>query len=120
MAYMNAQTVKEIRTAIRGEFPTSKGWKFSVTRHHYSGVNVDILQGPVEFPKDYDQVNQYYFKDHYTAEQSAVLDRILKIIALVAGGNYDRNAGDVTADYADFNYFIHLTVGRWDHKYQLV
>ena len=46
MAYLSAEDTKKIRTALKTNF---KQFKFSVTRAHYTGVNITILSGPKDF-----------------------------------------------------------------------
>ena len=43
MAYISAEDVKHIRVALKKEFPQ---YKFSVTRDHHLGVNVNFMNGP--------------------------------------------------------------------------
>ena len=43
MAYINAQDVNHIRVALKKEFPQ---YKFSVTRDHHLGVNINFMKGP--------------------------------------------------------------------------
>ena len=46
MPYITSEQVKEIRQAIKVKFP---GFKFSIVKRHYSGVNVAVLKGPIDF-----------------------------------------------------------------------
>lgn len=34
-------------------------------------------------------------------------------------GNYNRNAGDMGADYPDWNFFVHILIGSYDKPYEL-
>ena len=43
MAYINAEDVNHIRVALKKEFPQ---YKFSVTRDHHLGVNINFMKGP--------------------------------------------------------------------------
>lgn len=45
MGYIETEKVAEIRKKVRAEFPA---FKISVTRDHYSTVNVRIMKGPVD------------------------------------------------------------------------
>ena len=43
MAFINAKDVNHIRVALKKEFPQ---YKFSVTRDHWLGVNINFMKGP--------------------------------------------------------------------------
>ena len=129
MAYISAEEVKKIRDKIKKEF---KNFKFSITKEHSMTVNVDILEGDIDFyecltekeyyenRKDrlYIQVNEYHIDKHFTGEAMKMLLRIKDIITSCKS-HYDRNFGDMGADYADFNYFYNISIGRWDKPYVL-
>jgi hypothetical protein len=34
-------------------------------------------------------------------------------------GNYNRSAGDMVADYPDWNFFVHILIGSYDKPYEL-
>lgn len=138
MAFIEKKRVAEVRAELKKTFP---GFKFSVTRVHYSKINIAIVAGPLDFfddnmrtdklyrgeesqkLSDYDKakkhttVNQYWIKDRWTGKAGEMLQKIADI-ALV--GNYNRNAGDLGADYADYNFFVDIAIGKWDKPYQLV
>ena len=114
MAYLSKEQVKEIRENIKKAFPN---FKFSINRHHYSGVNIHLMKGSINFGKEYQQVNQYYIKKHYTEEQAAILNKIYDVANQF--DSYDRNAGDMGADYGDMTYFINICIGKWDKPYIL-
>ena len=119
MAYISAEEVKKIREKIKKEF---KNFKFSITKEHSMTVNVDILEGDIDFyecltekeyyenRKDrlYIQVNEYHIDKHFTGEVMKMLLRIKHIITS-SKSHYDRNFGDMGADYADFNYFYNIS-----------
>ena len=114
MAYISVERVKEIRNTIKKEFPD---FKFSIRfKYHHSGLSVSIIQGPVDFGKSYEQVNHDYIDKHYADNEPArkVLKRIYDIIS---PGCYDRNAGDMGADYSDMTFFIDIEIGQWDKPY---
>jgi len=121
MAYISTEDVKAIRTEIKKVFPAKKGWKFSITKEHHSMVHIQIMESKVDLDPenkgDY-EVNHYYidetFKDNKVLRY--VFNRIDKIINSVKQFE-DRNAGDMSADYADCNFFYSITVGKWDKKF---
>ena len=122
MSYVSTEQVKEVRNLIKKVMPVKDGFKFSVTREHYSTVKVAIMKSPIEFPKGYDQVNHFYFNrsESYSAAAKGVLSVVMEQINKVMGSNTDRNAGDMSADYSDFNYHVNLHVGKWDKDCEFV
>jgi len=124
MAYISTEDVKEIRARIRKQFPSKDGWKISVRRENGTSVNVDILTAPIDFSIDgerYYQVNDFYIEEHYRdyPEIKEVLFFIKNTITDVKE-NWNRNANDPYADYADYNYFIHISVGQWDKPFRKI
>jgi hypothetical protein len=112
MPYIEVSKVAEIRNQLKQELPA---FKFSVTREHYSCLNVAIISGPLDFGLAYFQVNQYYIDEHYTAEIRKVLKKVNEI------ASKDERIICVDADYGSVpNYYIHISVGKWDKPYKLM
>ena len=130
MAYMSSETVKEIRKMVKAEFPARDGWKFSITNRDNSGVAIAVMQSPFDFMEyltedaavhyqvglemGYVQVNEFNIPDTWKGSARYLFTRLLEIVELVAGKNEDRNAGDVYADYSNWNYYVWLSIGKWD------
>ena len=55
MAYISTNEVKEVRKALKEKF--GKNIKFSVTRDHYTGISVSIMEGVMDFYGDKDTVS---------------------------------------------------------------
>ena len=53
MAYISVEQVAQIRKQIKNKFPAKKGWRFSITREHYTGINITIVNAPVNFLSGY-------------------------------------------------------------------
>ena len=123
MAYISAEDVKAIRQELKAQFPK---WKFAVRKGSGSlSVDVNILQGTAAFEgKDYAQVNQYWIKDHWKDEQDqAVLVKINEIMHNApgrAGGRVYFDESDAMTDYFHTAFYTHLSVGRWDKRYECV
>ena len=126
MAYMSAEKVKEIRQKIKKEFPE---YKFSVTRYHWFGVYVQILEGPADFYEDFQykenvgskenfnlQINEHHIDSNFEGVSRDVLSRIKEIIE-TSEKYYDRNAGDIGADYCDYTFYYTIEIGRYDKPY---
>ena len=121
MAYISVDDVKAIRTEIKKVFPAKNGWKFSITKEHSSTVHVNIMESKVDLDPenkgDY-MVNHYYIDDTYKDNDVLryVFNRIDKIINNVKKCE-NSNAGDLSADYANYNFFYNIAVGKWDKKF---
>jgi hypothetical protein len=121
MAYISTEEVKEIRTEINKLFPKKDGWKISITRSHSSSVNVSIMESKLDLDPenkgDYG-VNEYYINEHYN-EFPVLLETFNKIKDAINGVKQyeDRNAGDMSADYGDSNFFYNIAVGKWDKNF---
>ena len=114
MPYIETSKVAEMRKAIRRALPE---YEISVTKHHHSTVQVKIMRGPIVGA---DNVNVYWYKDHFGPEK---LDRpdVIKVVdtiiaeifkvekprTLVEDGDY----GNVPTFYYDVDF------GKWDEPY---
>ncbi|MGI9141668.1 MAG: LPD29 domain-containing protein [Fluviibacter sp.] len=124
MAYISAEDVKAIRQELKAAFPK---WKFSVRKGSGSlSVDVNILQGTAAFEgKDYQQVNQYWIKDHWKDEDDQkVLLQINEIMHNAPGRRDPSRAyfdeSDAMTDYFHTAFYTHLSIGQWDKKYTVV
>jgi len=118
MAYISTQTVKEIRQEIKKTLTAKDGFKLSITNEHYSTVRVSLRQVPKEMAinEDQTQINNYYLKNIECENTKTIFQIVDKIINRITGGNYDRNAGDLGADYSDCNFYKSYRVGEWNEK----
>lgn len=123
MAYISADDVKAIRTELKAAFPS---WKFGVRKGSGSlSVDVTILQGTAAFEgTTYQQVNQYWIKDHWKDENDClVLTQINEIMHNApgrAGGKIYFDESDAQTDYFHTAFYTHLSIGAWDKPYALV
>ena len=136
MAYINAEDVNHIRVALKKEFPQ---YKFSVTRDHHLGVNINFMKGPRfaeyeyfdrysgEMKKDnldgHHQINHFHLESFYGKENAEILEKI-HTISLTApaknGGKVWYNNSDAMIDYFDTAYYVHIEVGKWNKQYEVV
>lgn len=111
MPYITNEEMTEKRNAIKKAFPN---WKFSITRHNYSTIVVDILQAPIDLVNNSGNrnVNCFYIKETFTGEAKEAL---LKIHDIAANGKraltYDQDYGSVPTFYTDIN------IGKWDKPF---
>ena len=109
MGYLGADTVKVIREKLKKQFPD---YTLSVTRDDHSGVNVNIMSGPVDLGGDI-QINHYYPERIKNTDLRLMVEKILQTIHQVKTPEY-RETGDY-GNQPDF--YIHLRVGKWDRSY---
>jgi len=135
MAYITAEDVNHIRVALKKEFPQ---YKFSVTRDHWLGVNINFMKGPrfAEFETmdrtsgqwymdnldGYHQINHFHIKDFYGEENAKVLEKVSEIAHTapgLAGGKKYYNNNDIQSDYFDVAYYVSIGIGKWNKQYEI-
>lgn len=119
MAYIDTNTVKEIRTKINETFKKD-GFKFSVTRLHFTQVVVVCLKSPLMFSAANVSINDHYTDSIENENERVVFSIINKIINKITGGQIDRNAGDMGADYCDCNFYKCFSVGKWNQPCEFI
>lgn len=116
MAYVNKETAKNVRQALKKEFPNVK---FSVRKDGHIALNVTILKSDL-FDDGVDfSVNQYWIKhtDSYSDEQKAFLLKVDEIIR-VAGEHFDHS--DSMTDYFHCAFYYNINVGSFDKPHQKI
>ena len=61
----------------------------------------------------YDQVNPYWFQDHYDGKAKAFLTEAFK--ALKSADWYDES--DAMIDYFNIAYYVDINIGKWNAPY---
>ena len=120
MAYINKEQVKQIREALKKEFPEIK---FSVRKENYSSVHVTILKSPYNFsdlpnyrPDSATSVNHFRVPD-------CVHRRLFEKILMIIKTGSDRtwfDKSDSMTDYFHVAFYIHLYVGHWEKGYEMI
>ena len=135
MAYINAEDVNHIRVALKKEFPQ---YKFSVTRDHHLGVNINFMKGPRfaeyeyfdrysgEMKEDnldgHHQINHLHLASFYGKENAEILGKVSEIAHTapgLAGGKKYYNNNDIQSDYFDVAYYVSISVGKWNKDYEI-
>jgi hypothetical protein len=114
MAYMSSARAKEIRQKLRKEFPSSDGWKLSVTNDNYSSLNVRILEAPIDFKVKRQPVNHYWLKDNH-GHDPEVYEALKKMKDICMDGNWDNS--EPMVDYFDVGWYIDIQIGSWDKDF---
>lgn len=60
----------------------------------------------------YDQVNPYWYQDHYDGKAKAFLKEVLTVMN---DGNHDRS--DIQTDYFDVGWYVDINIGKWNKPY---
>jgi len=110
MAYISTKQVSEIRNDIKSLFKSSQGWRFSISRRHYSTVVINILSAPIELRDDpekwYDYVNCFYIENR----SNKIGANLLQLINDVANkNNWDKS--DIQTDYFNVGFYFSLSIG---------
>ena len=134
MAYMNQERKAKIAANLK---PILKkyGIKGSLRVRSHMAIVLTLKSGPIDFiansnrvcgsdhyqvsrgfrpnTSGYDQINPYWFQDHYDGLAKDFLTEAFK--ALKSAGWYDRS--DAQTDYFDTAYYYDINVGTWDKPY---
>lgn len=71
----------------------------------------------VRLEKGYMQVNHYYIKDDY--ELSEYGEKIMSDACALAD-SFNFGDSDSMIDYFHTNFYLHLSIGKWDKKFELL
>ena len=118
MPYITSETVKDKRNQIKKAFPK---FKFSITKEHYSGINVAILEAPFnmlteENIRGHEQVNHYCIERHYE-DYPKIKKVLMKIYDIMSEG---RRIISEDGDYGSIpNFYTNLSIGKWDKPFKI-
>ena len=133
MAYMNQEKKRYLAPGIK-KVLKKYGLRGSIGVRHYSGIVVNIWEGPIDFinnwkpntvsaernatVQNYIQVNEHWLDENYTG----IAQKCLKELSLAMNGckeiqNHDNC--DYYTDYFDVGWYTYINVGQWDKHYQL-
>lgn len=114
MGYISTEQVKAIREEVKKVLTAKDGFKFSISREHYYGVRIVLLQTPLEMDVKTRDINHYYLDRIECKNTRLVFELVQKAITRVMGENVNRNANDPGADYCDYDFYQTLKVGEWN------
>jgi len=126
--------IKDARAQLKKALPQ---WTFSLTQPHYGSFHLNLMSGPVEalLPSEgwkdggYAQLNHCSYMDTSRSieercrSNGAQLTReaftaIYMATQIVNAENWDES--DSMTDYFHCNYYLSVSVGKWDKPYQVV
>jgi hypothetical protein len=113
MPYITTETVAMIRKTIKKNFPNVK---FSITKEHYSGLNVKIMESTMDFnkcPKEgWEHLPERMWG--YNPESTEFLQKLEDIIQ----GCHAQKEVVYDGDYGSVpNYYLNIGIGKWDKPY---
>jgi hypothetical protein len=134
MAYMNQERKQKITKALKPILAKYKV-KGSLSVRNHSTIVLTLKSGAIDFignsnrvcgndfyqvqrgfkptTSGYDQVNPYWFQDHYDGDAKAFLTEAFK--ALKSADWYDES--DAMIDYFNIAYYVDVNIGKWNSPY---
>ena len=134
MAYMNQERKAKITKMLKPILAKYKV-KGSLSVRNHSTIVLTLKSGAIDFignsnrvcgndfyqvqrgfkptTSGYDQVNPYWFQDHYDGDAKAFLTEAFK--ALKSADWYDES--DAMTDYFNIAYYVDVNIGKWDAPY---
>ena len=136
MAYMNQERKQKITQALKPILAKYKV-KGSLSVRNHSTIVLTLKSGAIDFignsnrvcgndfyqvqrgfkptTSGYDQVNPYWFQDHYDGDAKAFLTEAFN--ALKSADWYDES--NAMIDYFNTAYYVDVNIGKWDKPYIL-
>ena len=134
MAYMNQERKAKITKMLKPILAKYKV-KGSLSVRNHSTIVLTLKSGAIDFignsnkvcgndfyqvqrgfkptTSGYDQVNPYWFQDHYDGDAKAFLTEAFK--ALKSADWYDES--DAMIDYFNIAYYVDVNIGKWNAPY---
>ncbi len=134
MAYMNQERKAKITKMLKPILAKYKV-KGSLSVRNHSTIVLTLKSGAIDFignsnrvcgndfyqvqrgfkPTNtgYDQVNPYWFQDHYDGDAKAFLTEAFK--ALKSADWYDES--NAMIDYFNIAYYVDINIGKWNSPY---
>ena len=136
MAYMNQERKQKIAKTLKPILAKYKV-KGSLSVRNHMSIVLTLKSGAIDFignsnrvcgndfyqvqrgfkptTSGYDQVNPYWFQDHYDGKAKAFLTEAFK--ALKSADWYDES--NAMIDYFNIAYYVDINIGKWDKPYIL-
>ena len=136
MAYINQAAKAKITAALK-PILAKYGVKGSLSIRNHSTIVLTLKSGRIDFignsnrvcgashyqvsrgftpnTSGYEQVNTYWYQDHYDGEAKAFIKEAIQ--ALKSANWYDES--DIQTDYFNTAYYIDINIGKWDKPYVL-
>ena len=126
MAYVSKELKAKVSPNIKAILK-KYNVKGSLAVRNYSTLVLTIKSGNIDFINNFNdanlnartsdgyiQVNEYWFKDHFTGN---AVEFFGEIVAAMKGDSWYNNS-EPQVDYYDISHYININVGKWDTPYQ--
>ena len=120
--HYNGQSVKEVTEIIRDWLKkTYPGYKFSLTRWHYSSIVIKLLEADFEAfidkSKRGKQLNVYWLH-----EDKELTDRAREVMVNIRdfANSYNFDDSDMMTDYFHVHFYLNIEIGSDSKPYKIV
>ena len=113
MAYMNQEKKAIIAKALKPVL-AKYGMKGTLSVRNHMAIVLNLKSGKINF-EGREQVNPYWFHEHYTGKAKAFLTEAFA--ALKSAGWYDNS--DPMTDYFNTAYYYDINIGKWNKPYEV-
>jgi len=112
VAYMNQERKAKIAANLK---PVLKkyGVKGTLSVRDHMVIVLTLKSGKINFGSTRDQVNTYWFHEHYEGKAKKFLTEAMR--ALKGADWYDNTQAEI--DYFDTAYYIDINIGKWNKPY---
>jgi len=114
MAYMNSEKKAIIASNLK---PVLKkfGVKGTLSVRDHSSIVLTLKSGKIDFSSDCNQVNPYWFHEHYEGVAKKFLTEAFA--ALKSAGWYNNTRSEI--DHYDIAYYVDINIGKWNNAYKV-
>lgn len=109
---------RRIKEYAAKRFPTCK---FSVHKDGYRAIDVVLVSGDFSaYATEKDKESGYRsFNHHHTEINTEYSERCREVLRLVSeyAQSYNYDNSDIMTDYFDVNFYLNVTVGKWNKAY---
>jgi len=110
MAYITSETIKAKREKIKAEFPSSKGWKFSIRGEDHTSIHVTVLASPFNLVSQSSVCISYGLRDKFD-DRPNVKNALSRLYEIIDEGNFDKS--DSQSDYFHVGFYKSIHIGEW-------
>jgi hypothetical protein len=111
MAHMSQEMKKSLAPVINAILK-KYGMKGTLAVNNHSTLVLNLKEGPIDFGRDYCQVNPYWYHEHYSGVAKDFLSEIIPAMNI---GNWNRS--DIMTDYFDVGWYVDVNIGKWNKSY---
>lgn len=132
MAYMNVERKRKLAPKIK-QICKKYGIRGTLAINNNSTLVLNIKSGKIDFignhneicgkndhmvsrgftpVKNYLQVNEYWYHEHFSGKAKAFLGEVISAMNI---GNHDNSRPEI--DHFDVGWYVNINVGKWNKPY---